>query len=272
MLNLVVIAQIHARANQRGGNVLADLLLVDKPDGALLAHQQVAHHHRRAVHIRAADVERPRDIVKHVGHMHACAGLLHDLARSGKLLLHAHAGILLAEQIHLLLRHSGAILPDFLKPVARVAQRDFAAGKQIAQVGGKMRADHGEIHAAALARMAQLHHILLNRRHAGNAHAHQRHAGAFKLLFRLNEVAAIGKQRRLLLADNQRTGRAGEAAQPLAGFKMLRQILGGMGIGRGHNHSRHIFFCHARTERADSIDNVHIKNLLCVAEKPYSLL
>lgn len=109
--------------------------------------------------------------------------------------------------------------------------------------------------------MQQPREIFFQRRRACRTHAHQGDAAAGDLLFRLNEVAAIDKQRRLFFADDQRARRAGEAGKPLTRLEMVGNIFRSMAVRRRHDDRGKVLILHPRPKRGDFFRNLHRKSL-----------
>ena len=240
---------------------LVHLGFIDEPVDVLLPDDQIAHHHGRIEHVAAAHIEHPRDIIQHVEHMQLCAVLIHDLANRGDLVLHTLARILLVEDERLLLRHRRTIRTQIVKPVAGIAQQRAAARDRRAHILREFLADHAEINAQRVVFTQQPREIFFQRRRACRTHAHQGDAAAGDLLFRLNEVAAIDKQRRLFFADDQRARRAGEAGKPLTRLEMVGNIFRSMAVRRRHDDRGKVLILHPRPKRGDFFRNLHRKSL-----------
>ena len=109
--------------------------------------------------------------------------------------------------------------------------------------------------------MQQPREVFLQRRRARRAHAHQGDAASGDLLFRLNEVAAVHKQRRFLFADDQRARRSGKAGKPLTRLEMVGNIFRSMAVRRRHDDRSKVFILHPRPKRGDFFRNLHRKSL-----------
>lgn len=100
VINALIGGQCHAAGHQLLLQLSGQDLLLHTQGGLLLPQQQEGQEHRRAAHVVAPEVQRPRHLVQRRQHQYLCPGLPHLLPQQTQLLLTGQPGALRRQLPH----------------------------------------------------------------------------------------------------------------------------------------------------------------------------
>mmetsp|Transcript_30765 Transcript_30765/g.100137 ORF Transcript_30765/g.100137 Transcript_30765/m.100137 type:complete len:841 (-) Transcript_30765:117-2639(-) len=205
----------------------------------LFRHHCIAHDHGTGWDVRASDVEEPRNLVEHTRNEHPGAILCHLLAHATELLLHRHARVIYRVQAHGIRRErrSPLALPHRIHGVRLAieeAQFDTTLGELVAQRACIARAVHARVDAHTVPRLQLRQNHLYPFRSSRQALLHQFPLGP-ELILRLQKVAPIRPEHRLVLQHQSQPRRAREAAHKTSSLETLRRHFAVVGVLARHD-------------------------------------
>ena len=222
-------AHDHRRA-QVLAHVCRELCIVHIEYGAVHGHDRKRKEHGVVWHILAPQVKEPRDLVEHGRNEPVRADALQLLAQVLDLLVKRTAGDRVGQREDLLLRTLGAVVPHLRNEVVRKRHKLHVARLQVAdELLRLLDANYLGVDADPRVHRETRDEPLLPRRHLGLAHLHQRPHARLELLRRLQEVAAIGKEQRIVVREQRRASGTVEArdvaAQQIGHGRILTRVL-----------------------------------------------
>ena len=112
ILDLVIAAHLHTLTCQIGFHIGCKLVGVDAQDGFRGTNQQVGHEHGVAMHVGAAQVQSPGNVVE--GRNQGAIGMLSAqcLTNAGQLVSGSFACIPQGLNLHRVFRDAGTVFPD----------------------------------------------------------------------------------------------------------------------------------------------------------------
>jgi hypothetical protein len=264
-----------AVGGQRRHQGRRQLAFADKQRARLRIEQQVAQEHRVEVHVAAAQVGDPGQVVDGADQVVAGAMRGHRLAHGGQLVGAGLRGVGRGVFVHRLRRQRRALGPDGVDEVEVGAQHHAGGRERALQRGMVGQAQHLAVdrHRCAARHLAR-QPVDVQLRGAGGDLL-QPDAGAGQLDLGLRPVAAVGKQRRVVDGDHQGAHAAGEAREPLARLPAPRQVFRQMRVGARHQQRVHaVLQQHLAQLRDAQADRggagVHGKRLVSTVEAPDS--
>ena len=210
------------------------------------------------MHIRASEIQRPRNIVKG-SHQHSVSmEFSQRLTDTGNFHACSLTGIDQRMLLHRILRNRRTILPDLRQWVEVGTESDTALfpkfGNQFSDATGGV---HHTIDGNFRACTALLTDPLGNGWCTFHLLFHQLELRTLQLFRRCQEIAGVSPQGSRCQRHHCRTCRAVKAGNKLAPLPMIRHILPLMRVGTRENESRQMLTLHHFPQVFQSLINIH---------------
>ena len=223
-----------AIGGQRGAQCVVDLAVRHEQRGVVQADQRMANEHRVVIHVRAAQVQQPRNVVHRANEMHVGTVRAHGVSHLRQLVGAGHAGLGRDVFIDLRVGQAGAVGPDVVQQVRADFQRGAGRGGSGRQGAERPQAQHLTIDADDVARAGIGGQPVDMARRGRQRDLHQLHARASQLRLGLHPIAAVHPQAGEIGRDDKGSHRPREARQPAPSLPARRQIFGQVRV-RGRN-------------------------------------
>ena len=257
VINALIGGQRHAAGHQLLLQFSGQDLLLHTQGGLLLPQQQEGQEHRRAAHVVAPEVQRPRHLVQRRQHQYLCPGLPHLLPQQMQLLLTGQPGALRRQLPHRLRRQRRPVRPHGPGQILLIGEADVLPLQRSGHRPGKKTADGASVKAHG----ASLRHPLCQKSpdggNAGLPRPHQVDGAPGQLIRRLQKVPPVRPQGGAVRQHHQRTGRAGEARQVLPCLKIVTHVLRAVEIIRYHHIGVHALLLHPLPQQSELFSAVH---------------
>ena len=187
------------------------------------------------MHVRAAQVERPGNVVE--GRQDEAVGLPfgHGLADEGELLGHAPSGIFQGLDADRGVRQCRAGGPQRVGRVPGHFQADAVSPEVGLQGVDVVHAAGPSVDAHAAAGGEDVRQPSGDGRRALDAFLHQAERRARQLFRSRKEIAGVGPERGVVARDHRRPGRPVETRNPLACLPVCGRIFAVVRVGTGEN-------------------------------------
>ncbi|MNQ76515.1 hypothetical protein D3C85_913580 [compost metagenome] len=227
---LGVVRHFDTVRGQGGAQGVVNLAGGHEERGVVQADQRMADEYRVVVHVRAAQIEEPGDVVQRGDEMHVGAVRAHGLADLGQLVGAGDTGFGRHMFVDAGAGQARPVRPDLVQQVLADFQRGAGSGGSGGQGAECAQAQHLPVHADDLARLGIGGQPVHMAGRGGQRDLHELHAGAGQLRFGLHPVAAVHPQAGKVGRDHQRADRPREARQPTPPLPAGRQVFGQMRV------------------------------------------
>ena len=252
---------LHALRAELRADRRRDRPFLRKENRARRLHRRKGQQIGRAGDVVPAQVEQPGDLVQRGQDRRVRALAAHVLPEERELLGRGAARALHGQQEGLRRRARGPAGPDLAHQVAVHAQAHALVGQGRAQVARHGLVDHLAVKAQAAALGQGLGQVFPQGRDAGLPAAQEPESAALDLPRRLDEVAPVRPEDRVLLRHRADSRRARKARAERARLVVLAHVLGLVVVRRGHDVGVDPCLRHVRAQgRQPCI--VHLSSLL----------
>ena len=247
-------------------NVVADQRLADHQihrgeldENAQLPLRQhdIRQLYRIIRNVVAAQVEQPFNVVQTGQNQPVRAGLLKRLPQLLDLVGAGLSGVFVIQQPRGLMGARRAILPNFINQINICAEGDGTLAQTALEHVQPVGSDGASVKTEALSVLQGIRQILHQCGDTRFTHAVERNTRALQLLGGLEEVPSIRPKTGGVRGDDNRTGRAGKAGDPLAAAEVFADVFRTVEIVGGDIIDINVIGRHVLAQGSQSLWNRH---------------